>query len=72
MNVMAIGAHPDDIEFGCAGTLIKHIENGDKVTYVCMTRTKSIDATTGKVIRSEDELTDEVINSAEILGVRNL
>ena len=24
MNVMAIGSHPDDIEFGCAGTLIKH------------------------------------------------
>ena len=24
MNVMAIGAHPDDIEFGCGGTLIKH------------------------------------------------
>tara|TARA_R100000664_G_C2758196_1_gene146913 strand:+ start:3650 stop:4297 length:648 start_codon:yes stop_codon:yes gene_type:complete len=72
MNVMAVGAHPDDIEFGCAGTLIKHIENGDQVTYVCMTRTESIDATTGKVIRSEDELTDEVINSAETLGVRSL
>ena len=24
MNVMAIGAHPDDVEFGCGGTLFKH------------------------------------------------
>ncbi len=23
MNILAIGAHPDDIEFGCGGTLIK-------------------------------------------------
>ena len=22
MNILAIGAHPDDIELGCAGTLI--------------------------------------------------
>ena len=28
MNVMAIGAHPDDIEFGCSGTLMKHKERG--------------------------------------------
>jgi len=39
MNIMAIGAHPDDIEFGCSGTLIKHKERGDKVVYVCMTST---------------------------------
>ena len=70
MNVMAIGAHPDDIEFGCSGTLVKHIEKGDKVVYVCMTSTQSVDATTGKTIRTEDELTHEVYNSTKILGVR--
>lgn len=32
MNVLAIGAHPDDIELGCAGTLIKHVAAGDRVT----------------------------------------
>ena len=37
MNVLAIGAHPDDIEFGCGGTLIKHKDEGHKVIYVCMT-----------------------------------
>lgn len=30
-NVLFIGAHPDDIELGCGGTLIKHTQNGDNV-----------------------------------------
>ena len=28
MNILAIGAHPDDIEFGCGGALLKYIRNG--------------------------------------------
>ena len=36
-HVLAIGAHPDDVEFGCAGTLAKHAAVGDKVTIVHMT-----------------------------------
>ena len=24
VNILAIGAHPDDIEFGCGGTLTKY------------------------------------------------
>lgn len=31
MNVLAIGAHFDDIELGCGGTLAKHHRNGDRV-----------------------------------------
>jgi len=27
MNILAIGAHPDDIEFGCGGTLLKYAQN---------------------------------------------
>jgi LmbE family N-acetylglucosaminyl deacetylase len=30
-NVLFIGAHPDDIELGCGGTLVKHVQNGDNV-----------------------------------------
>ena len=69
MNVMAIGAHPDDIEFGCGGTLIKHKEMGNDVTYVCMTDTESVDATQGKVIRTESELKSETQCAADVLGV---
>ena len=69
MNIMAIGAHPDDIEFGCGGTLINHKDNGNKVIYVCMTDTESVDATEGKVIRTQSQLKSETQCAADILGV---
>ena len=31
MNILAIGAHPDDIEIGCGGMLIKAVKNGHSV-----------------------------------------
>lgn len=31
MNILAIGAHPDDIEIGCGGSLIKFARAGHKV-----------------------------------------
>jgi LmbE family N-acetylglucosaminyl deacetylase len=38
MRVLFVGAHPDDIELGAGGTLIKHIKRGDEIMYVCMSR----------------------------------
>ena len=37
MNILAIGAHPDDIEFGCGGTLIKYASRGHNVFCLVMT-----------------------------------
>lgn len=37
MNILAIGAHPDDIEFGCAGTLIKYQQQGHKIFHMVLT-----------------------------------
>ncbi|VAX38245.1 hypothetical protein MNBD_UNCLBAC01-2026 [hydrothermal vent metagenome] len=34
-NILAIGAHPDDIELGCAGTLRKYVKSGCNV-YLCV------------------------------------
>ena len=34
MRVLAIGAHPDDIEISCSGTLAKCVKRGDEV-YAC-------------------------------------
>ena len=34
MNVLAVGAHPDDLEILCGGTLIKCVRRGDRVTMV--------------------------------------
>jgi len=37
MNILAVGAHPDDIEFGCGGTLIKYTEKGHRLFLLVMT-----------------------------------
>jgi len=36
-NILAIGAHPDDIEFGCGGTLIKYYRKGHRLFLLVMT-----------------------------------
>lgn len=36
-RVMVIVAHPDDAEFGCAGTVVKWAQSGRRVTYVLLT-----------------------------------
>lgn len=37
-DILAIGAHPDDIELGCSGTIINEINNGKKVAIVDLTQ----------------------------------
>lgn len=37
MRVMVIGAHPDDPEFGCAGTVAKWAAEGKEIAYVLLT-----------------------------------
>lgn len=66
-NIMAIGAHPDDIEFGCGGTLVKHKQAGDFVVYVCMTSTQSVDGTTGELLRSKAQNMNETTLAAAVL-----
>ena len=34
MNILVIGAHPDDESIGAGGAIAKHIENGDTVFIV--------------------------------------
>jgi len=38
MEILAIGAHPDDIEFGCGGTLYKYTAKGHEAHLMIMTR----------------------------------
>jgi LmbE family N-acetylglucosaminyl deacetylase len=37
-RVLAVGAHPDDIEIGCAGTLLEHRRQGDRITLLTLSR----------------------------------
>lgn len=38
MNILAIGAHFDDVELGCGGALAKHTSSGDQVTVYVATK----------------------------------
>lgn len=38
VNILAIGAHPDDVELSCSGTLLRHLEHGKTVGLLDLTR----------------------------------
>jgi LmbE family N-acetylglucosaminyl deacetylase len=41
MNILAFGSHPDDIEFACAGTLLKYAAAGHRI-FVALTTSGNI------------------------------
>ncbi len=63
LDILAIGAHPDDVELGCGATIAKEIANGKKVGILDLTR--------GELgTRGSAEIRDvEAANAAKILGV---
>jgi LmbE family N-acetylglucosaminyl deacetylase len=67
MNILAVGAHFDDIELGCSGTLINHIKNNDKVTMVVITDSSYKDPG-GNIVRSIEVAKQEGLKAAGIIG----
>jgi len=63
LDILAIGAHPDDVELGCAATIAKEISLGKKVGIIDLTRGEL--GTRG----SADIRDQEAKNAADILGV---
>jgi bacillithiol biosynthesis deacetylase BshB1 len=62
VDVMAFGAHPDDTELGCGGTLIKLVDAGHSVILVDMVRGEL--ATRGTVETRQEE----AARAAAIIG----
>ena len=38
MRILALGAHPDDIEYGCGGTFIKFARRGEEIYFMVLTK----------------------------------
>ena len=38
LDILVFGAHPDDVELGCGGTIIKEVQNGKRVGVIDLTR----------------------------------
>lgn len=64
VNILAIGAHPDDIEFGCGGSLIKYTRKGHRLSLLVMTG--------GGGGGPADERMTEQAASKEILGAEEI
>ncbi|WP_083521996.1 PIG-L deacetylase family protein [Desulfovibrio fairfieldensis] len=67
MNILAIGAHIDDVELGCGGTLIKHARHGE-VVHIMILCDSAYSAPDGTVIRRADTARAEAEQSAAIIG----
>ncbi len=64
LNILAIGAHPDDIEFGCSGTLIKYCRKGANIYLLVLSD--------GSLGADPDVRRAEQIDSAKIIGAKEV
>lgn len=71
MNVLAVSCHPDDIEIGCGGTLIKYAKQGHNVT-ICHCANGNM----GHVIIEPEELAKiriaEAYKAGKMLGAADV
>jgi len=63
LDILAFGVHPDDIELGCAGTILAAIAEGKKVGIVDLTQGELGTRGTAETRKVEAE------NAAKVLGV---
>ena len=63
LDILVFGAHPDDVELGCGGTIIKEIKAGKKVGIIDLTRGEL--GTRG----TSDTRNSETKSASEIMGV---
>ena len=71
MNILAIGAHFDDVELGCGGTLAKHAQNSDNV-YVYVATVSGFTNQYNQTVRSNEIALAEAQEAMKILGVKEL
>lgn len=64
MNILALGAHPDDIEIGCGGALLKYARAGHHVQLMILT-----DGARGG---DSEVRRNEQVASSRILGARDI
>lgn len=64
VDVLAVGAHPDDVEIGCGGTLAKLAQQGYRTAIIDLTNGEPTPGSTGPQMRLA-----EAQRAAEILGI---
>ena len=65
MNILAIGAHFDDLELGCGGTLARHVRQGDRVIVATNSGFERLD---GNELRPVSTALEEGRSASKIIG----
>ena len=68
-SIVAIGAHPDDIEIGCGGTIKKFSDFGYDIIFLIATLGEKCDLKTRSLSTIKERRKTESIKSANIFGV---
>lgn len=71
MNILAIGAHFDDVELGCGGALARHARNGDNV-YVYTATVSGFVNQYGQTVRGSETAVSEARAAMKVLGTQEL
>lgn len=71
MKILVVGAHLDDIELACGGTIAKAIRNGHKVKTLIMSKSGYTNKE-GKIQRSDEIAVKEGVNALNTLGVEDI
>ncbi len=71
MKILAVGAHLDDIELACGGTLAKAVDRGHNVKMIVMSKS-GYSNYDGRVIRTEENAIIEGRNAARVLGIDDI
>ncbi len=71
MKIMAIGAHLDDIEIACGGTLAKAIKAGHEVRVLIMSKSGYTNKD-GIVQRSDEQAVEEGVKALHTLGITEI
>lgn len=69
LDILAIGAHPDDIELGAGATIAKEIANGKKVGIIDLTRGELGTRGTAETRDAEAENAQEILGAAMRLNM---
>lgn len=71
MRILAVGAHPDDLELLCGGTMAKYIDNGNEVfmAHLCNGDMGGKDAKPEELVTVRDK---EAKKAAELIGAKVL
>jgi LmbE family N-acetylglucosaminyl deacetylase len=71
MNILVVGAHHDDIELGCGGSIAKFVAEGNKVYGITLTNSET-SFKYKEIYRSQSQAIIEANKAAKVIGIEML